>query len=54
MAEERYSVVWYLMNNAAFVLAVVPTTRFSSGMPDLKARVNDVVETESRGAVNVR
>ena len=54
VAEERYSVVWYLTNDTASVLAVVPTTRFSPGTHDLKARVNDVVQTESHGAVNVR
>ena len=54
VADERYSVVWYLENDAAVVRAVVPTTRFSAETANLKARVQDIVQLESHGAVNVR
>ena len=54
VAEERYSVVWYLEDDAAVVRAVVPTTRFSPGTSNLKARVQDIVRLESHGAVNVK
>jgi hypothetical protein len=54
VADERFTVVWYLDNGTAVVRAVVPTTRFSPQMPDLKSRVQDVVKQESRGAVDVK
>jgi hypothetical protein len=53
VADERYSVVWYLENDAAVVRAVVPTTRFPAETPNLKARVQNIVQLESNGAVNV-
>jgi hypothetical protein len=54
VAEERFTVVWYLDNGTAVVRAVVPTTRFSPESPDLKSRVQDIVKQESRGAVDVK
>ena len=54
VADERYSVVWYLEDDAAVVRAVVPTTRFSPATRNLKARVQDIVRLESHGAVNVK
>ena len=53
VADERYSVVWYRENDAAVVRAVVPTTRFPPETPNLKARVQNIVQLESNGAVNV-
>ena len=47
VAEERYSVVWYLEGDAAAVEAVVPTTRFSSQPQELKQRVQSVIDSES-------
>jgi hypothetical protein len=54
VADGRYSVVWYLEHGEAVVRAVVPTTRFSRAMDDLKARVRRIVQQESNGAVDVK
>jgi hypothetical protein len=54
VAEERYSVVWYLDASVAVVHAVIPTARFSAETPDLKDRVQQIVQLESHGAVDVK
>ena len=54
VADGRYSVVWYEEEGEAVVHAVVPTTRFSPEMADLKERVRNVVQRESDGAVDVK
>lgn len=54
VAEGRYSVIWYDENGEAKVHAVVPTTRFSAEMNDLKERVRSVVQRESHGTLDVK
>jgi hypothetical protein len=54
VADDRYTVVWYEEHGEAVVHAVVPTTRFSADMADLKERVRSVVQRESHGAVDVK
>lgn len=54
VADDRYTVVWYEEAGEAVVHAVVPTTRFSADMNDLKERVRNVVQRESHGTVDVK
>jgi hypothetical protein len=54
VADDRYTVVWYEETGEAVVHAVVPTTRFSPDMTDLKERVRNIVQRESHGTVDVK
>lgn len=54
VADDRYSVIWYLEDNVPAVEAVIPTTRFDKSMSDLKERVVKAVERESDGTVTLK
>lgn len=54
VADDRYSVIWYLEDNVPAVEAVIPTTRFDKSMTDLKERVVKAVERESDGTVTLK
>lgn len=49
--DDRYGVVWYQKDDTAEVRAIVPTTRFHTGMDNLKERVKKVVSRESEGLI---
>lgn len=53
VADERYSVIWYLNGDDADVHAVVPTTRFEQ-RPGLLERVRNVVALESNDLVKLK
>ena len=54
VADDRYSVIWYLEDNVPAVEAVIATTRFDQSMTDLKERVVKAVERESDGTVTLK
>lgn len=58
VADERYSVIWYLEDDEpgsrAVVRAVVPTTRFDKRMTGLRDRVRKIVQIESGQKVDLK
>lgn len=53
VADNRYAVVFYLLDGDPVVRAVVPTARFKPG-PDLKGRVEEIVSAVSNNLIKLR
>ena len=54
VADDRYSVIWYLDDDRLVVHAVVPTTRFTRGAAGLKSRLEEIVTKASDNLVTLR